>query len=117
MKDKEAALKPKEAPDLVKAVEDRLGVLGDTVGIKAAPEKDEPKEVFCDACGRSLTRKGTTQALIGIRIGLYPSDSVDTAGYRKWAKNLFAPYDIDRAYNVCFACWLKALGVKPDSEK
>lgn len=28
----------------------------------------------------------------------------------------FGAYDINKEYNICYECWLRSLGVKPDSE-
>ena len=85
----------------------------------------EPEEVFCDVCGRSMSYRDEDfnyiqswtgdQSLTGVHTILRVPDGV-SPGYREWAKKMFAPYEVDREYRICLACWLKALGVKPKAE-
>lgn len=78
----------------------------------------------CDACGKSLVDEAGNNECVGMRVKLGgylgpdlfkdPKLKADatraaTAGFLN-----IAPYELDREYNVCFACLLRALGVKPD---
>ena len=66
----------------------------------------------CDVCGRSLMIEGPNGPIraygVEIRLGSeLPALDEQLAAY-------FAPYELGHTYTVCHACWLKALGVKPD---
>lgn len=64
-------------------------------------------EVKCDVCGKVRTD-------MGLKLGIIDeSTDVET---REQAREQMKPYEL-RAYHVCIPCFLKALGIKPESEK
>lgn len=67
-------------------------------------------DTYCDSCGKSCTYKNEFSH-IGISIII---DSVDgdedlTAFYRE----MLCEYELGKTYNICWACWLRSLGVRP----
>lgn len=59
------------------------------------------KPIFCDSCGRSMQdEKGANY--IGVQ---FKATDIPAA--------LLAPYRSDVTYSVCWACWMKSLGIKP----
>jgi hypothetical protein len=60
-----------------------------------------PKMDFCDVCGRSVTaHEGNT--IIGVQFRMSGED----------VQSLYPEIELDRTYQVCPVCWLKALGIK-----
>jgi hypothetical protein len=53
----------------------------------------EPGLTHCDGCGQDNKN-------IALTIHVNAEDA-----------EAFAPYEADRDYNICYACWLRALGV------
>ena len=61
----------------------------------------------CDVCGKLVTD-------LGMRLGII--DESTDAETMKFVREQMKPYE-PRVYNICISCTLKALGVKPESEK
>ena len=63
----------------------------------------------CDACNKEFNSKYTA---VGICISSDTTDNFNAVNVEELQKQ-FAPYELNKSYNVCYACWLKSLGVKP----
>jgi len=58
----------------------------------------------CDVCKREFD-------IIAIRVSVCPSDSLKG----RFEKQMF-PYKINKEYNICYPCYFKSLGIKPDED-
>ena len=70
----------------------------------------------CDVCGKSLeyiNADGSTCSVQGMNISIQISDGIMKAGE---AERIMYPYEPNREYIVCYPCWLKSLGIKPDNK-
>jgi len=67
----------------------------------------KPEEVMCDVCGRNMeTKKGVS--IIGMHITLEASTEKEV----KETQAIYPEIELGKAYKVCWACWLKSLGIK-----
>lgn len=63
----------------------------------------------CDVCGNSVTMlDGKTVFAVSIVV-----NNTDSEISEFLAGQLF-PYELDRDYRVCWACYLRSLGIIPD---
>ena len=70
----------------------------------------------CDVCGKSLeyiNADGSTCSVQGMNISIQISNGIMKAGE---AERIMYPYEPNRGYIVCYPCWLKSLGIKPDNK-
>ena len=69
----------------------------------------------CDACGRNCTdKKGVST--FGLAISVKDTSLGISVG-KSFLKKLLHPYEINRVYNVCFACLLRSMGIKPSKKR
>lgn len=61
----------------------------------------------CDACGKNMTDENG-QSVIGVSLEF----RVEPPNNTSFAKAQMGPYEINRAYGICWECWLRSLGVK-----
>ena len=71
--------------------------------------------VYCDACGKCMTRSDSTTTLIGmeIEIQVQLSDSIETEKTNNFIDEQLGQYKGERNFKICYECWLKSLGVVP----
>lgn len=65
-----------------------------------------PEPIFCDTCGVDCT------PLLGIVIQVTVTSKDEK--YLKQLQEAMKPYKINRKYQTCFPCYLKAFGIKPE---
>lgn len=70
----------------------------------------------CDACSKVIDRlpeeteaTKETWTSPGLRVVINGGGEAADA----YMKRQMGPYQLNREYNVCWECWLKAMGVKP----
>lgn len=69
--------------------------------------------MLCDACGKDMTMPNKEVTLIGIQVEVLTNETVGKP-LCQWYAEQVAPFELNRRYAVCFACWLRSLGVRPD---
>ena len=72
----------------------------------------------CDVCGRPISTTLSTGEHItcdGVYISFTKGDATDEQ--MEFYQSTATPYKIDRTYHICWACWLKALGIKVPERK
>lgn len=69
--------------------------------------------MLCDACGRNMAMPGSEASLIGIQMEVIVLETEDEPT-RQWYVKQIAPLEVNRKYRICFPCWLRSLGVRPD---
>ena len=92
---------------LAEATGDLIEAILEADKIIAESNKPIVEDVFCDVCGESLTEynfDGSRETMIGMNFVIYGNHK---EGRR--VKKVFGKDEI----NICFVCYLKALGVKP----
>ena len=57
---------------------------------------------YCDRCKKELTDKDGVDN-IGISIEIWGKEK------REFCQKLLGKYEMDRAYNFCYECWLDSL--------
>jgi len=72
---------------------------------------------YCSVCGKCLTYHGPDNKIITIN-GCFISFQYDSNNLRfhEFFKQAFSPYEPDKEYNICFGCFLKAMGVPEPNE-
>jgi hypothetical protein len=83
------------------------------------------KSMECAACNKPIDRyaeedypgtqtplRTTPDRLIGVSIIIKPPTIGDKKG-ETYLQRQLGPYQIGKAYCVCYECWLRSLGVKP----
>lgn len=72
-------------------------------------DNSKEPDKFCSSCGKDITNRTTTSwgamSAITVRFG--------DLGNQEYAKGQLGEYSIDKEYNICFECFLRALGAKP----
>lgn len=75
--------------------------------------KNESNRPECDACGRYLRQANGETVLIGMQISVIVDEKLDDET-KGWYTDQMYPYEVNREYSICFPCWLKSLGIKPE---
>jgi hypothetical protein len=68
----------------------------------------------CSACGKSLIYQVTGESCCGVQIEINVYGNVRDSMRRRIQHNL-GPYKMG-TYSICYECWLRSLGVKPDED-
>ena len=69
----------------------------------------------CSVCSKEVEMKNKPFSVIGVRIITVIDGSLSKEEV-EFLNKQFGVYDINKEYNICYECWLRSLGVKPDSE-
>jgi len=80
------------------------------LAIRQPYEEQDSTKYYCDACG-----KLRTDPECGTWLALTVEVSVDNPIYWNFAQRMMGPYDLNRRYNICWECYLRSLGIKPNA--
>jgi len=71
------------------------------------------EDIKCDACGKDLTMKKGCNVIMQSLSAVSEKDDPENVAFMK---AFMGPYDVDRIYNICGECVLRAYGVKPETK-
>ena len=70
----------------------------------------------CDVCGKNLSMPGETKTGVSM-FSLAAKTDIDTPEAVVFMECFMGPYEVERTYNICGECVLRAFGVKPPIEE
>lgn len=73
--------------------------------------RKENKMLECGVCHKSLSEGETS--IIAVSISFINSLS-DDQKYNTLIRRQFGAFDPEKTYYLCYECWLRSLGFKPD---
>ena len=69
------------------------------------------EHVFCSVCSKDMTDEDDT-SIIGTSLTF---SAIPGSPKIAFMEKQVAPYKLNKQYYICWGCWLRSLGVKPDS--
>ena len=63
----------------------------------------------CSVCDREFS---DSVEFVGVIINVAPPEGSTKERVEEYKTQMF-PYQLNKKYHVCYACWLKSMGIKP----
>jgi len=76
---------------------------------------EEEKKLPCSVCGQDMYDPKTKNTVTGIHIGICVKPGEEEGAHSEYKRviKVFGKNEFD----ICYVCWLRALGVKPKKQE